>query len=250
VERILAEGPAPLRRVAAALLGRLGGARDAETLGLLLGDPSASVRRVAVESLGQIRPDELPGRLTRVLDDESPFVRMAVASALAAAPPAAALDALTLLAADPDARVRAATLRAVGMVLGRAGARHASGRGFALLAAGLRDDEPVALAAAESLRAAGGGEATALARGLLGAALPELVQAAVACLAEHGGPELLEALVPLLGHAHWSVRAEAVNALAARGVSRAVPALLRRLEAEQDEVVRGAILRALERLEG
>jgi hypothetical protein len=37
--------------------------------------------------------------------------------------------------------------------------------------------------------------------------------------------------------------------LAERGVRRAVPALLRRLEDERDEFVREALLRALERLE-
>jgi hypothetical protein len=35
-----------------------------------------------------------------------------------------------------------------------------------------------------------------------------------------------------------------------RGVSRALPAILRRLDLEQDEFVRSVILRALERLEG
>jgi HEAT repeat protein len=251
VEERLAGSGAPLRRVAAALLGRLGASEDAATLTALLGDTSASVRRAAVESLGHLLPDELPLRLARVLDDESPFVRIAVASALASAPPAPALDALALLAADPDVRVRAAALRAVGLLLRCGAPCAAASRAFAMLANGLRDDEPVALAAAESLRSAGGAEATALARGLLGSAAPELVRAGVACLAQHGDVAALEALVPLIGHAHWSVRAEAVNALASRRVGRrAVPPLLRRLEAEQDEVVRGAILCALERLEG
>jgi HEAT repeat protein len=46
------------------------------------------------------------------------------------------------------------------------------------------------------------------------------------------------------------VRAEAIQSLAERGMARAVPPILRRLETEQDEFVRDAILRALRRLEG
>jgi HEAT repeat protein len=46
------------------------------------------------------------------------------------------------------------------------------------------------------------------------------------------------------------VRAEVISTLAERGVASAVPAILRRLESEQDEFVREASLRALARLEG
>jgi HEAT repeat protein len=45
------------------------------------------------------------------------------------------------------------------------------------------------------------------------------------------------------------VRAEAVQILADRSVVAAVPAILRRLETEQDDFVRDAILRALRKLE-
>ena len=56
-------------------------------------------------------------------------------------------------------------------------------------------------------------------------------------------------MLALVSHADWSVRAEAIRVLAERGVRRAVPAILRLLEVEQDDFVRDAILRALERLE-
>jgi HEAT repeat protein len=59
----------------------------------------------------------------------------------------------------------------------------------------------------------------------------------------------LEALIPLLGHESWAVRAEAIRILGERGVQKAVPPLLRRLEDERDEFVREGMLRALERLE-
>ena len=42
--------------------------------------------------------------------------------------------------------------------------------------------------------------------------------------------------------------AEAIAALSDRSVAKAVPALLRRLETEQDDFVRDAMLRALDRL--
>jgi len=53
-----------------------------------------------------------------------------------------------------------------------------------------------------------------------------------------------------VGHPDWSVRAEVIGALAERAVVASVPAILRRLETEQDDFVRDAILRALRRLEG
>ena len=45
------------------------------------------------------------------------------------------------------------------------------------------------------------------------------------------------------------MRAEAIHALAGRAVTRAIPPILRRLETEQDEFVRGEMIRALHRLE-
>ena len=50
----------------------------------------------------------------------------------------------------------------------------------------------------------------------------------------------LERLLPLVAHPDWSVRAEAMEVLAERGLPPAVPAILRRLETEQDEFVRSA----------
>ena len=103
-----------------------------------------------------------------------------------------------------------------------------------LLDAALRDDAMVALAAVSALREMGGPEA-ARAAAVLERAEPELVQEAIGCI---------------VSHSDWSVRAEAIRTLAERGVARAVPAILRRLETEHDAFVRGEILRALERLEG
>jgi len=84
---------------------------------------------------------------------------------------------------------------------------------------------------------------------LLGRSEPEVVREAVRCFGSHAEPGELEALLPLVAHADWSVRAEVVEVLAERRVRHAVPAILRRLETEQDDVVRGVTLAALQRLD-
>ena len=106
----------------------------------------------------------------------------------------------------------------------------------------------MALAAIEALSEIGGPAARGVVR-VLERSEPELVKEAVACLAAHGDADDVASLVGLLGHADWSVRAEATSALGERRCARAMPSILRRLETEQDEFVRAGILRALQRLE-
>jgi HEAT repeat protein len=72
----------------------------------------------------------------------------------------------------------------------------------------------------------------------------------VSCLGARSEATNLDLLLPLVSHPDWSVRAEAIQVLAERRVTKAVPTILRRLETEQDGFVRDAMLRALERLEG
>ena len=60
---------------------------------------------------------------------------------------------------------------------------------------------------------------------------------------------MLQRIIPLVSHPDWSVRAEVIEALARRGVVRAAPEILRRLEDERDAFVREVILRALASLE-
>ena len=159
------------------------------------------------------------------------------------------IEDLERLADDRDARVRAAAVRSAGRRLLGCPDAAVRARVLARLDAALGDDGLVALAAVEALREIGGPAARGVAR-VFARPEPELAREAVACLAEHGGADDLTPLVGLLGHAEWSVRAEATLALAERRQLRAVPAILRRLEMEEDEFVRAAILRALQRLEG
>src|SRR6185503_5377109 len=111
------------------------------------------------------------------------------------------------------------------------------------------DAAPVALAVADAVKQIGG-EASGYVIPLLGRPEPEVVREAVRCFGTHAEIGELEALLPLVSHADWSVRAEVVEILAERRMRQAVPAILRRLETEQDEVVRSVTLAALQRLDG
>jgi HEAT repeat protein len=213
-----------------------------------MSDPSACVRRAAVEALAPRAVETLPEALRLACADEAASVRIAAASALAASGDPSALDHLERLASDEEPAVRAAALRA----LGAPGGAHAAaeeGRRLALLERGAAEGGPVAMAALESLRELGDPRATPIAMPLLGADAPEIVRAAAACLGRVADPRELEALLPLLAHESWAVRAEAIRVLGERGVVKAVPGVLRRLEVERDEFVRETMLRALERLE-
>jgi HEAT repeat protein len=205
------------------------------------------VRRAAVEGMARFGRDQLPEPLRLACADDAAVVRIAAASALSRSADPRALDDLDRLASDQDAAVRAAAMRAAGALQPRDPGSH--GRRLALLERGAGDAGPVAMAALEALRSLGDPRALGVAARLLEAEAPELVRAAVACLGRVAEGRDLEALIPLLGHASWAVRAEAIRVVSERGVRKAVPALLRRLEAEADEFVREALLRALERLE-
>jgi HEAT repeat protein len=112
-----------------------------------------------------------------------------------------------------------------------------------------RDDEAtVALAVVEAARTVGASAATHVVP-LLRRREPEVVREAVGYLGVHADGGDLDAVIPLVAHPDWSVRAEAIQVLADRTAREAVPAILRSLEFEQDEYVRIVALRALDRLE-
>jgi HEAT repeat protein len=241
------------RMAVARTMGRIGRPEDAATVGLMMLDPSASVRRAAVEALARLARGEVPEQLRMALADEDPVVRIAAASALGASDDPQAVEDLASLAGDDDAHVRAAAMRALGR--GAAAERERSpeseavSRALTVLSAALEDQGSVALAALEALAALGGPEAAQFATRMLEEQDPEVVKVAVGCIGAHGGAEALRELFPLISHEHWLVRAEVIQTLSDRGLERAVPAILRRLEKEQDDFVRDAILGALKRLE-
>jgi HEAT repeat protein len=237
-----------VRLAVATVLGCIGRHEDVDVVELLLKDASDRVRRAAVEALAHLEPGLAVEPLRLALADESPAVRIAAARALGASRSDAVFEDLRRLAADEDAHVRATAVGAIVLRFAEHPEPEKRASALGLLHRACEDEAPVALAAISALREIGGA-AAAYVLPLLRRGEPELVQEAVRCVGSHGGARELEELLPLVSHGDWSVRAETIQVLAERRVKRAVPAILRRLEVEQDEFVRSQTLRALEELE-
>jgi HEAT repeat protein len=236
------------RLVAARALGRIARREDGELVVLLMKDPSARVRRAAVDAIARLEPDRTPEPLHLAIADESASVRIAAARALGSSRSESVFDDLRRLAEDEDLRVRAMAVRAVGRRFAADTSPNIRAAALEVLGRACQDAAPVALALIEAVNEVGG-EVSGYVIPLLGRSEPEVVREAVRCFGNHAEPGELEALLPLVSHADWSVRAEVVEILAERGVRQAVPAILRRLETEQDDVVRSVTLAALQRLE-
>jgi len=187
--------------------------------------------------------------LRLALADEAAAVRIAAAAAFGDTGEAHALGDLERLLLDEDAEVRAAAVRAIGDLAQAVAADSGWERIGALLATAVGDRGPVALAAVEVFERVAPALPIERVCAVLGHEDPEVVQGALACIRRHGREDELAAILPLLSHPHWAVRAGAIEAIAERRFVAAVPAVLRRLDGEEDEFVRGTLLRALERLE-
>jgi HEAT repeat protein len=247
--RAWVDGPeGALHLAAAAVLAGAGGPEDAELITRLLRDPSARVRRVAVDAVAHLGPVAALGPLRLALVDDAPRVRMAAVTALAGVESGFAVEDLGRLADDPDAWVRAAAVRSLGTRSVASADAFCRERALEVLDRALQDEVLVALGAVEALLAIGGEEARRVTV-LLDRPEPELVKEAIGCVEAHFPDAELDVLLPLIEHAEWAVRAEATRVLGARGVQRAVPAILERLHAEQDEFVRETVLQTLERLD-
>jgi HEAT repeat protein len=238
-----------VRLAIARVLGRIGRREDTQLVTLLLKDPSPRVRRAAVDALARLDPETAAEPLRLALADESPPVRIAAADALGASLRPGVIDDLRRLADDEDARVRVAAIRSIGLQAERAAGGDSRRDALGRIEAALADEPLVVLAALEVLQRAGIVPAEQMAA-LLARSEAEIVREAVGCLGARSDGAHLDLLLPLVSHPDWSVRAEAIQVLADRRVSKAVPTILRRLETEQDGFVRDAMLRALEKLEG
>lgn len=240
----------PVRLAVACVLREVAGPEHAEHMSLLVQDPSPVVRRAAVAALARMGAASAAEMLHLALADEDAAVRIAAASALGEAPDIHTLPDLERLLADDDAGVRAAGVRALAALppalLADAAVRE---RVAALLSGALGDVAPVAIAAVEAFERVGGSLGLAPVRTVIAHAAPEVVQSVVRCLQRHGAEDDVQALLPLLGHPHWAVRADAIQAFGERRMRSALPPVLRRLELEQDEFVRDVLLRTLARLE-
>jgi HEAT repeat protein len=238
-----------VRLAIARVLGRIGRREDTPLVTLLLKDPSPQVRRAAVDALARLDPETAAEPLRLALADESPAVRIAAADALGESARSGVIEDLRRLADDEDARVRVAAIRSIGLHAERTPDGASREVALARVEAAVADEPLVVLAALEVLRRVGGMPSAQVAI-LLARPEAEIVREAVACVGALNDVANLDRLLPLVSHPDWSVRAEAIQVLADRRVTKAVPTILRRLETEQDGFVRDAILRALEKLEG
>ena len=238
-----------VRLAVARVLGRIGRREDTPLVTLLLKDPSPLVRRAAVDALARLDPDTAAEPLRLALADESPAVRIAAADALGESTRPGVVDDLRRLADDEDARVRVAAIRSIGLHAARMADGASREAALSRVEAAVGDEPLVVLAALEVMQRVGGVPPAQMAT-LLARPEAEIVREAVACVGARSDEATLDRLLPLVSHPDWSVRAEAIQVLADRQVTKAVPTILRRLETEQDGFVRDAILRALEKLEG
>lgn len=239
--------PEPVRLAIARVLAHVGREQDEELIGYLLKDESSAVRRAAVHALGRFAFDHARDALRLSLADESSSVRIAAAQVLGESGRLEATDELRGLISDEDSRVVAVAVRSVGRLY--AGGEAAGDEIYELIGAALGAEPIVALAACEALQELGGARAGALARSALQRSEPDVVRAAVACLGTDGDADDLTGAITLIAHPDWSVRAEIAKVLSERGHRKSLPALLRRLEVEDDLFVRQAILDAIGRLE-
>jgi HEAT repeat protein len=237
-----------VRLAVSGVLGGIGRPQDADIIGFLLRDPSSRVRRSAVEALARLEPGTAAEPLRLALADESAAVRIAAAHALGRSESDEIATDLARLATDEDPRVRGAAARSVVARFARAPVPDSEETAQRVLEAALCDEPSVVLAVLEALREHGGPDAGRACE-MLSRPEPEIVREAVRCIAAHAELAGVEAVMPLVSHPDWSVRAEAIQALADRGLAKGVPAILRRLETESDDFVRGVTLRALKRLE-
>lgn len=251
-------GAESVRRTVARAFVAVGRPQDFSRMAQLLKDPSPQVRRLAVEGLTRLDSGEAAEPLRLALADESPLVRIACAAALGGSRSEDALEDLGRLVRDEDPRVRAAALRAIGehcALLRGAEARNPEGEALAIGLLGSQlaleeKDGMVTMAALEALDRLGGTEVATLVVQALASEEPEVLQVAVACIGRHGDDASLAELIPVVQHRAWAVRAEAIQALGERCFARALPAILRRLETEQDSFVRDVIMHSLRKLEG
>ena len=238
----------PVRLAIAHVLARLGRPQDEDVIGYLLKDESPDVRRAAVGALIRFDPESAGDALRLALADEATAVRTEAAKVMGASRRPEAINELRGLIADDDPRVVSVAVRSLGKVFDES--NPITFEIYDLIAGVLEATPPVALAGFDALREMGGARAGTLARAALSHSEPDVVRAAIACLGAHGTTTDLLEIIPLAAHADWSVRAETADALAARGARKGLPALLRRVDVEDDVFVREVVLRAIGRLEG
>ena len=221
--------------------------QDQGIIGYLLKDESAAVRRAAVQALARFEFERATDALRLAMGDEASIVRIAAATVLGNSNRPEALEPLARQMGDEDPRVVAVAMRSIGRLY--RGQRGDPGEAKALIEHALSCEAMVALAAIEALMDMGGEIAAELVTQTLKRPEADVVRSGVACFGAFADLAALAEIQPLVAHPDWSVRAEAVQVFADRRYRAGLPALLRRLEVEDDPFVREVILRTVERLE-
>lgn len=237
----------PLRLAIAQVLVRVGRAEDGELLALLSKDASADVRKAAVLAFERFPLDQVHDSLRLALVDEASSVRVAAVTVLGRSGQVEATADLLTPVDDEDPRVGAAALRALGRL--RAGEGDVDAEIEPFFRSALEREPIPALAALDALTELGSEAAAKIAMHAVERTEPDVVRAAIACAGSHGDESTLASLLPQLSHSDWSVRAAVVEVLLKRRYRKGLPALLRRLEVEDDPFVRETALRAVEQLE-
>ncbi|MDD5308198.1 MAG: HEAT repeat domain-containing protein [Deltaproteobacteria bacterium] len=216
-----------------AVLEVVGRPEDAGVLGAALGSPVPELRRAVLGALAAVAGAAAVDTISFAMTDEDLGVRMAAAAALARIGPEASETIVSALRTSEGPLTSALT-----RALGEVGHPEAAG----ILRQMARGSSDVALAALEAMRSLNL-DAGPVGEGILSSPDPEGVKQALAVLGAAVG---VERLALLLESPDWDVRLAAVDVLAARaGSSEARRLLERRLGAEDDDMVRIAIERAL-----
>jgi HEAT repeat protein len=243
----LAGAAEPVRLAIAKVLGRLGRDQDQDIIRYLLKDESAAVRRAAVHALARFDFERSVDALRLAMGDEASMVRIAAATVLGNSNRPEAVEPLARQMEDEDPRVVAVATRSIGRLYRGLGGDLEQAKD--LIEHALSCEALVALAAIEALTDVGGEMAAELVVPTLQRPEADVVRSGVACLGAFADRDALAEILPLVAHPDWSVRAEAVQVFADRRYRKGLPALLRRLEVEDDAFVREVILRTVERLE-
>jgi HEAT repeat protein len=239
LESALADPAAGVRRRAAEALASAGDPAVGAALADALADPVTQVASAAAAALGTLRPGDAAEHLTRAAGEaRAPRTRAAALRALHRVDEPAALAAATQACLDGDRRVRAAAAEVARDVISSGTLPAAPAPLHPRLVTLLDGPGPTAAAAATALalwegaaRAAGAAlpeRPTAvlpvLSRVLGGRSVDGRVQAARA-LGQTGDADALVPLLSALAVRSAPVRAAALEALAALGDPRAVPAI-------------------------
>lgn len=232
------------REKAIIVLGRVGGTEEVEKIRLAIKDDSPIVRKAAVLAIEERGATRYVQDIIMALADEDREVRLAAAKALGKIRSREAIESLFLTLQDEDIWVKAAAVESLGKI----------GGGNAVKAIkGLVDDENgmVVCAALEAMAKIAAEEPQTIEEikpwvaKCLSHNDTEVVKAAIQVIARIDKKGAVSAILPLLEHADWDVRAQVVDILSGRKDDFIKNCLETHLKAETDDLVKQKIAEAL-----